>query len=150
MGIVVSRQSVVESYSPPRAAWLAVQDLGNTVGAIPTILGGLSQHHSQVQGPIGIAQDTTQAVQNEPQTGFSLIVFLVAALSASLGVLNLLPFPALDGGRLIFVLLSLVRRRNVDPELEGMIHLVGMAVLLMLIIVISYQDLSQIVGGGAS
>jgi regulator of sigma E protease len=65
----------------------------------------------------------------------------MAVLSASLGVLNLLPFPALDGGRIVFVLISWIRRRNLDPEIEGVIHMVGMAALLVLIMVISYNDL---------
>jgi len=77
------------------------------------------------------------------------LLALVALLGANLGILNLLPIPALDGGRLVFVLLSWVRRRNLDPEVEGVIHLVGMAVLLLLIAFISYQDLARWIGGSS-
>jgi regulator of sigma E protease len=96
---------------------------------------------------VGIAHLTGQAASDIPQYGVGQFLAFVALLSANLGVLNLLPIPALDGGRLVFVLISGIRRKNLNPEVEGMIHLVGMAVLVLLILVISYQDIIRWASG---
>ena len=65
-------------------------------------------------------------------------------LSANLGIMNLLPIPALDGGRLVFILIEALRGRPVDPEKEGMIHMVGMAVLMVLMVVILFNDIINV------
>jgi regulator of sigma E protease len=148
MGIALNKVTTV-TYSPGTALRMSVQQVGDMIGSIPLLLQNVSQHGGgQVTGPIGIAHLTTQVVQQEPQQGPSSLFLFVALLSANLGVLNLLPIPALDGGRIVFVLLSWARRRNLNPEIEGVIHMVGMAVLLMLILVISYQDIVRWVTGG--
>jgi regulator of sigma E protease len=149
MGVALTKVTTV-SYSPGEALGQSVQQVVNMVGSIPLLVQNVSQHGGgQVTGPVGIAQLTTQVVQQEPQQGPSSLFQFVALLSANLGVLNLLPIPALDGGRIFFVLLSWARRRNLNPEVEGVIHLVGMAVLLTLIVVISYQDIVRWVSGGS-
>lgn len=148
MGIALTKVTTV-TYSPGKALQLSVQQVGDMVGSIPLLLQNVSQHGGgQVAGPIGIAHLTTRVVQQEPQQGPSSLFLFIALLSANLGVLNLLPIPALDGGRIVFVLLSWARRRNLNPEVEGVIHMVGMAVLLMLIVVISYQDIVRWASGG--
>lgn len=65
-------------------------------------------------------------------------------LSANLGIMNLLPIPALDGGRLVFILIEALRGRPVDPEKEGMIHMAGMAVLMVLMVVILFNDIINV------
>src|SRR5579859_3333586 len=148
MGIVLA-DTVNYSYGPSRSLQLSLRQVGIMVTSIPLLIHNVSQHGgSGVAGPIGIAHITTQVVRDEPQQGFASILEFVALLSANLGVLNLLPVPALDGGRIVFVLISWIRRRNLDPEVEGLIHLVGMAVLLLLITLVSYHDLLQWIGGG--
>ena len=118
------------------------QGVGAMIMAIPNLIQSIGQHGTQnISGPVGIARDTGQAAGNIPQYGLGQFLAFVALLSANLGVLNLLPIPALDGGRLVFVLVSGVRRRNLSPEVEGMIHLAGMAALVLLMILISYQDI---------
>jgi regulator of sigma E protease len=98
----------------------------------------------QVAGPIGIAQVTDQVAD----AGFLPLLSLVAALSLTLAVLNILPFPMLDGGRLAFVLLEWVRRgKRISPQREGLVHMVGFALLMTLIVVISYQDILRIIRG---
>ena len=72
----------------------------------------------------------------------------MAVLSLSLGILNLLPIPALDGGRLVFVLLEWVRRgKRVSPKREGVVHLVGFAILIGFVFFISYFDISRVISG---
>ena len=74
------------------------------------------------------------------------LIALAATLSASLGLINLLPIPALDGGRLIFLLLEAVRfGRRIDPKKEAYVHLAGMALLLLLMIFITYQDIVEMI-----
>ena len=65
-------------------------------------------------------------------------------LSANLGIMNLLPIPALDGGRLVFILIEAVRGKPVDPEKEGMIHMAGMAVLMTLMVLILFNDIANL------
>jgi regulator of sigma E protease len=67
-------------------------------------------------------------------------LFLVAALSISLGIFNLFPFPALDGGRIIFVLPELITRRRVPAQFENTVHALGMAVLLLFMIYVNVMD----------
>ncbi len=98
-----------------------------------------------IAGPVGIAHATEEVVD---EFGISLIFQLAALLSISLGVLNLLPFPALDGGRLMFVVIEWVRRgKRISPQREGLVHLVGFAILITLIIVITYSDITRILNG---
>jgi regulator of sigma E protease len=73
------------------------------------------------------------------------LLTLVAEISADLAIVNLLPIPALDGGRLLFVLISLVTRRRLRPEVEGMAHALGMAALLTLIFVVSWHDVMNLI-----
>jgi regulator of sigma E protease len=98
----------------------------------------------QVTGPIGIAQITGEIAQ----AGISPLLEFAALISINLAIINIFPFPGLDGGRLIFVFLEWVRRgKRISPKREGMVHLIGFAVLLLLIIVVSYFDVAHIIHG---
>jgi regulator of sigma E protease len=88
-------------------------------------------------GPVGIATMTGQVAQ----TGAPNLLQFAAFLSINLAILNLLPFPALDGGRLLFVAIEAVRGRRIDPRKEGIVHFIGMAILLTFIVIISYHDI---------
>ena len=95
-------------------------------------------------GPIGIARVTGMVAS----AGISPIFELTAILSISLGVINILPIPALDGGRLMFVLIEWVRRgKRISPKKEGLVHLVGFALLLVFIAIISYFDIVRLLNG---
>jgi regulator of sigma E protease len=89
-----------------------------------------------LEGPVGIVKTTARAAQGG---GISLIG-IVAFLSLSLGLLNILPFPALDGGRAAFLVLELIRGRPVDPQREQVVHYVGLALLFGLIALVTYND----------
>ena len=95
-------------------------------------------------GPIGIAQITGEVAE----AGISPFFELVAIISISLGLINILPIPALDGGRLMFVLIEWARRgRRISPQREGLVHVIGFAVLIGLIVVVSFFDISRILSG---
>ena len=88
-----------------------------------------------IQASEAPASSTTNPVDQPVQT-----LFLIAQLTISLGVFNLFPFPALDGGRIIFVLPELILRRRVKPELENFVHGLGMAILLLFMLYVNIRD----------
>jgi regulator of sigma E protease len=90
----------------------------------------------------GMAQVASQAVGYAAGTGaWFPILTVTATFSAGLSVANMLPLPALDGGRLLFVLIEAVRGRRINPEREGMFHFVGIVVLITMMVLISVNDL---------
>ena len=96
----------------------------------------------ELAGPVGIVQTVGVAARQGPE-----IVFVLAAfLSAQIGLLNLAPWPGLDGGRLIFVLVELLTRRRVPPRREAAFHFVGIVLLLTLVLFITVGDVQRIAG----
>jgi regulator of sigma E protease len=122
------------------ATELAVQLPGALVDAIGGIL-GLNPDAGQASGPIGIAQQTGQVLSGP----FVYFLSFVGLLSLNLAVLNVLPFPPLDGGRIAVVLIEAVRRRRLPAEREALIYLTGFMVLIVLVILISIQDVQRLV-----
>ena len=101
-----------------------------------------------ITGPVGIAQVTGEIAEEIPNIGFSPLFEFVALLSISLGIVNLLPIPALDGGRLLFVVIEWVRRgKRISPQREGLVHMVGFAILIGFIVAMSYRDVVRIIAG---
>lgn len=95
-------------------------------------------------GPVGIYQQTGSAVDAALSLNWWFpVLWLTAILSTALAVTNLLPLPALDGGRILFVLIEAIRGKRVAPEKEGAIHFIGLALLVTLMLVISYYDVSN-------
>jgi len=95
---------------------------------------------SDVAGPIGVVQ----LIGETTKYGFLSVLNLAAFININLGFFNLLPIPALDGSRILFILIELLRGKPLDPEKEGMIHFIGFAILMALMIFISYNDLSRL------
>ncbi|GLV57045.1 zinc metalloprotease [Dictyobacter sp. S3.2.2.5] len=96
----------------------------------------------QFSGPVGIAQVTQNVAAETPVVGWWPILSLTAALSLNLAIFNILPFPALDGGRVFLILVEILRGgKRLKPEREGIINLVGFALLLVLMIVVTVSDL---------
>ncbi|MEK7376959.1 MAG: site-2 protease family protein, partial [Candidatus Margulisiibacteriota bacterium] len=91
-------------------------------------------------GPLGIAQFSGQAASQ----GFPSLLFFIGLISINLGVFNLLPLPALDGGRLVFILIEAVRGKPIPIERENKIHQWGLIALLLLAAVVSVNDLFRI------
>ena len=98
----------------------------------------------QVTGPVGIAQLTGEVAK----AGISPLLEFAGFISINLAIINILPLPALDGGRMVFVLLEWVRRgKRVSPKTEGLVHLIGFAMLMALIVVVTQQDIIRIISG---
>lgn len=94
-----------------------------------------------VVGPIGIVNIVDQSVQ----VGLMNVIYLLALLSLNLALVNILPFPALDGGRLLFIVIRKITGKAVSDELEGKIHLIGMAILFSLMIFITLKDFNMFI-----
>jgi regulator of sigma E protease len=98
-----------------------------------------------VSGPVGIAQATGEVVK---EAGWKSLLDLTALLSINLAVINILPLPFLDGGRIVFVLLEIIRRgRRIAPQKEAIVHLVGLVFFMTFVVVISYFDIARIIHG---
>ncbi len=96
---------------------------------------------SDLSGPVGIFQMTSQAAT----LGLTTYIAFIAFLSVNIGVLNLLPFPALDGGRIIFVLIEAIIRRPVSRKVEGMIHTVGLFLFFGLFVYVTFNDVIRLI-----
>ncbi len=102
-----------------------------------------AKYAPQIAGPIGMGQ-VAATVQD---WGWGPYFSLAATISFALGLFNLLPIPALDGGRAAFIIAELIRGRPVDPEKEAMVHIAGFAALMALIMLVAFHDIARIVNG---
>ncbi|MBQ2664025.1 MAG: site-2 protease family protein [Clostridia bacterium] len=100
----------------------------------------------EMSGPVGIVNEVNTAV-NSGSMSWLYVINLVALLTINLGVFNLLPIPALDGGRILFVLWEMITGKRIPPDKEGIVHAIGMALLLLLVLVISFSDIMKLFGG---
>lgn len=133
------KAGIIGTQETLKNSWLIVSAFGTVISQLVT-QGAVPK---DVAGPIGIAQITGQVVEVGPFAVLSLI----AILSLNLAILNVLPIPALDGGRLFFILVEAVTRKKVHPKFEGYVHAVGMALLLALILLITLHDITRVFSG---
>ncbi|MGR6836121.1 RIP metalloprotease RseP [Syntrophomonas erecta] len=103
--------------------------------------GGVSA--GDLAGPVGI----TRLVGEAAQVGTVFLLNFTAFLSINLGILNLLPIPALDGSRIVFAIVESIRRKPLEPEKEGFIHWLGFIFLMLLIVIVTYNDIVRLVKG---
>ena len=101
-----------------------------------------------LSGPVGVVDAIGSAYEESKEEGLLMVwvnmLYMAVLLSANLGVMNLLPLPALDGGRLVFLAAEAIRRKPVNRELEGMIHFAGLMFLMALMLVVMYHDITKI------
>jgi regulator of sigma E protease len=101
-----------------------------------------------VSGPVGITQMVGDVYEEAAPAGVSAVVLsmlnIAILISANLGVMNLLPIPALDGGRLVFLFIEVIRRKPISQEKEGMVHFVGLALLMILMVFVMYNDIMRL------
>ncbi|WP_088033776.1 RIP metalloprotease RseP [Evansella clarkii] len=101
------------------------------------VTGQFSLDH--LAGPVGIYSYTDEVAA----MGFLVLMQWTAILSVNLGIINLLPLPALDGGRLMFIALEAVRGKPVDPQKEGLVHFIGFALLMLLMLAVTWNDINK-------
>lgn len=120
----------------------------NITKSIYIALGELVTGKSGLQnmaGPVGVGQVVGAAV-NSGSNATVNVLLIMAMLTVNLGIFNLLPLPALDGGRLFFMLVELLRGKPVPPEKEGIVHTIGLILLLILAVVVFFSDIFKLVG----
>jgi regulator of sigma E protease len=146
MGIGLTPRMTVKQYPWYEALWLGLKQAGAYIGLIITlpvqVLRGLVPAElARPVGPVGVGRLVGDAVQYSLNTGWWFPVMqMMGTLSVALAVTNLLPLPGLDGGRILFVLVEGIRGRRVDPAKEGLVHLIGMLLLVALMLFITWQD----------
>lgn len=103
----------------------------------------------QVSGPVGIVDTVGSVIDQSEEVGMHAVVMTMlmfsVLLSANLGVMNLLPLPALDGGRLVFILIEAVRGKPIDKEKEGIVHFAGFVLLMLFMVFVMYNDIIRII-----
>ena len=138
--------TVRESYWPWEAIPLGVSDCIDTYilsknGIISLVVGAAP---ATIAGPVGIAEITGQAAR----AGFSYLLQFAAFFSINLAIINIFPLPALDGGRIAFVVIEWIRGgKRISPRVEGLIHTAGFFLLIAAMLAITYQDIARIIAG---
>ncbi|NLG26428.1 MAG: site-2 protease family protein [Chloroflexi bacterium] len=143
LGVSLGYPFTVQRYSFGRSVALGFRATYSVVTSIPSVIVGMIRKEvpAEVSGVVGIYSMTAEAVKS----GWAQLLEFAGLLSVNFFMLNLLPLPALDGGRLLFVLLEWLRGgRKVPPEKEGLVHAIGMMALLVLMAVVTYNDILRL------
>ncbi len=118
-----------KTLSTARLIWISIADLFTGRASI-----------NDLSGPVGI----TQVVGEATSYGFATLLSLLSFITINVGIFNLLPIPALDGGRLVFLLIEAVRRKPIKPEHEGLVHLIGFVLVILLFIFVTIKDIRNL------
>ncbi|MFC2031178.1 RIP metalloprotease [Chloroflexota bacterium] len=149
IGIGLSPRITIERYPWHLAMWQGAKDTVTLVGFVITVpvqvlRGLIPADLARPVGPVGVGQIVGEAVQYSLDSGWWYPVMqMMGTLSVALAITNLLPLPGMDGGRILFVIIEGVRGRRLDPAKEGMVHLVGMMLLVALMLFITWQDVTN-------
>lgn len=125
------RETALESVNQARMIWMSLGDL--VTGAVGV---------DQLSGPVGV----TEIMAETARTSLYSFWYLVAFISVNLGVMNLLPIPGLDGGRLLFLLVEAIRRKPIAPKFEGYVNAAGLVLLLGLMVYVTGNDVLRLLG----
>ena len=96
---------------------------------------------NDIQGPVGIVT----AIGEASEQSFSDLLDFMMLITVNVGIFNLLPLPALDGGRLVFIIVEMIRRKPVPPEKEGLVHFIGFAALMLLMVAVTFNDIVRLI-----
>lgn len=129
--------SAKDTVSTAKLVWVSLKDL--MIGKY-----GLKD----MSGPVGLVNAIGNAAGTESglKDAVMSILSLSALITINLGIINLLPIPALDGGRFLFLVVEAIRRKPVKPEHEGAVHLIGMALIMLLIVAVTFNDIKNLIG----
>ena len=118
-----------------RLIWISLRDiLTGTYGI------------NDLSGPVGVVTTMASALEQSIKLmSFSSFLLIIALITINLGVFNLLPIPALDGARFVFLLIEAIRRKPIPPEKEGLVHFIGFAALMLLTLVVTFNDIMKLI-----
>lgn len=109
---------------------------------------GMFQNGVQ-QGDVMGVVGTVTVISYAVRTNFDIVMYIAILLSISLAIMNLLPLPALDGGRAVFIVVEMIRGKPIPPEKEGMVHFVGFVLLIGLVILVTFSDIRMLIANGS-
>lgn len=133
----VTKNAVLESVSIARVVWISLLDLVTGRYGI-----------NELSGPIGTVTIIADAAQTATQQmDWTMLLMLMALIAINIGLFNLLPLPALDGGRLFFMAIEFIFRKPVPRKYEGWVHAIGLVLLMLLMVVISFSDILKLIKG---
>lgn len=144
IGITIAPERKIYAFAP--AIGQSFHYVASTVRETFQFFGRLFQgrvESTDVAGTVGIISYLSEAVRS----GFETVLRMTILISISLGIMNLLPLPALDGGRLVFILIEWIRGKPVNQKVEGMVHFVGLIALFALLIFLTYNDIVNMIRG---
>lgn len=131
--------SFKEAATYGRLVWISLIDLiSGTYGL------------NDLSGPVGVVSAITQtaSASADMRINFTNLLSMIALITINLGIFNLLPVPALDGSRILFLIIELFRRKPMKPEHEGIVHFIGFAALMILMVVVTFNDIVKLFTGG--
>ena len=147
MGITGGELHICEGLDVFQYGWYEVRYwLNTTVKSLKMLVTG-QLTKDDVAGPVGVAGVISDTIEETKQYGFLTVLInmvnIALLLSVNLGIMNLLPIPALDGGRLIFLLIEAIIRKPVPKKAEAIIHMIGFALLMLLMVLVLFNDISK-------
>jgi regulator of sigma E protease len=146
MGVALSPRTEIKHYVWYEAIWAGAKETVSMTAFILTIpvqvaKGLIPANLARPVGPVGLGEIVGETVNYSLNTGWWFPVMqLMGSLSVSLAVTNLLPLPGLDGGRILFIIIEGIRGRRIDPSKEGLVHFIGLLLLVALMLFITWQD----------
>ena len=147
MGVLLDRRTTVKQYAWYEALWAGLKETAAMCFATVTfpvqlIRGLIPADLARPVGPVGVGQLIGDAVQSSLKMGWWYpALLMMGSLSVAVALTNLLPLPGLDGGRILFVAVEAIRGKRIDPAKEGLVHLIGMLLLVALMFILIWQDL---------
>ena len=149
IGVKIQSRTRPIAHPIPESLWLGFRRAASVIAftlAAPVMVfqGSVPAEMLRPIGLPGMAQVTSQAVEATRQSGYLYpILVMTGTFSAGLAVANMLPIPALDGGRFFFIIIEAIRGRRISPERESLVHFVGIVVLIALMILIAVNDIQN-------
>ncbi|MGI6160845.1 MAG: RIP metalloprotease RseP [Christensenellales bacterium] len=145
-GLIGITMQTKQTYGLFESIGLSFRWVYNRVAEMVSFLTGLfagTQSTEDVGGVVAIVDILGQAARYS----FESVLIMAAIISINLGIMNLLPLPALDGGRIVFLIVEAIRKKPIHREREGMVHFIGIILLLGLMVLITYNDIARLIGG---
>lgn len=143
MGVTLGAYERVSFPLALQASWRAFKEMSTMMVDMLRNLIFKGEGADQVSGAVGIVSQMSGYIQQ----GFDMVLSIVASISLNLGIMNLLPLPALDGGRLVFLIIEGIFRKPVPRDKEGLVHLIGMVLLFGLMLVLVFSDVMKLIQG---